>query len=98
MTVKEKRLIYLCSVKPRTLKALARKLRLHIVEVEAMVKRCEKYIEFEQNYEDHFKSLCAVNFEGKLIASDYKNQYLRWYYPMIISTLALIVSIIALAK
>ena len=96
MTEKEKYLVYLCGTRPKTLRMLVFLLHMNIVDVEKLVKRCEKYLELDINDQNYFKSRCKANLEGKLLASDYKNQYFRWYYPMAVSTIALIISIIAL--
>ena len=95
MTILEQKLLYLCRRKGRTFAYLMRRMRLDFNTLQALIKHSEKYVDVEP-HDDLLKCKCLTNLEGKLAASNYAERLFGLYYPLVVSTLSIIISVISI--
>lgn len=63
--------------------------------LQALIKHCERYVDVVLS-DDLLKCKCSTNLEGKLAASNYAERLFGLYYPLVVSTLSIIISVISI--
>lgn len=95
MSIMEQKLLYLCRRKGKTFAYLMRRMHMDLNTLQALIKHCERYVNVVLN-DDLPKCKCSTNLEGKLAASNYAERLFGLYYPLVVSTLSIIISVISI--